>query len=1191
MTSFTECGLNIIPLSLYLDSFWFKPSCCKIQAVLPSNSRGGDTQHIPMSGYPQGTTDEAADKPAALLPIPSGPPCYPLIGNQLDFGEGFHVVGPKLVAEYGGFFTVRPPSAYFAQPLHLLGGPIAIVADPALLEEMYNRHDDFQKRLFKHSQLRSGLAGNGLFTSDDDEPIHDQAARILLPAFSLNGMKEYFNIIVDNTKTLMSIFDRYAGSSKPLDLHPLLSQFTFEVIGEVGFGRKFNAMTEQCDFLDLFEEISEVNVELKRMQWRSTRIISAIVTGQARAARAIQDKIKKQLQKLIAVKKEAIQARCPVTDAIGAGCPVKDLAERMLSVPDPQSGELLPEENALNQTATFLVAGHDSTSTAITMLLYHLAQHPEVEERVQQEVFSIVGDGPITWDALGKMNYCTQVVKENLRMYAPAAQFIKASPPDRATQLGPYAIPPGTTLVISTWGLHHNPCVYPDPEKFDPDRWSPENAAKRSPYAWLPFSYGKRACIGMQLSLIEQRLVLAELVRRFHIRLDLSTNIVTTIPLFLNPQGIFLKVAHRGQAPPPAVTLPTAANSAPTASVNIGRIEELKGRCFVVLFGSNMGTCEDFADRAFRHGMDMGMECSKYPLDVVCQDSLALPKGDEGVVVVITSTYNGQPPDNARKFDKWLESPAATSKLQGVCFAIFGCGNKQWAATYQKFPNKVYSSFEALGGSCIAPMGEGDMDSGEAEFAFARWTIGLSVGMLRTYHIAVPESIKDALYPRLPEYDAFLWTGKRAQDLFKGGELPKELSQDILRRAKAAFLKDNKAWSANVSCNRELLQCEDRSTRHLEIDLPDGVQYIAGDHLGVVAANPSEVVLAYLDRLKIAHDSVFKMEIDESDGMSFVPLRQPLSAFSMLAWFVELQQPVSRVQLRALSKLAQIEGEQKHLLKLSEWPEDENEDLYEATVKKKRLTVLEILNEYSSIELTLGQLLGLLPANKPRYYSISSSPKMLPGAVNITVSVVSGTSPTGRKHLGLCSNFLQCQPDMLCPASVVSPQRPMRSFTVFVKDTGSSFRLPKSHEVPIIMVGPGTGLAPMRGFIQDRVAEGAKENILFFGCRNEQEFLYREELEAWVKDGFLDLHVAFSRSSGKPKVYVQQLVQQQSSKMVELVKRGAHIYICGDASRMAPDVKITFSRLFAAAGLGDALIEDMVAEGHYCEDVWAAQAI
>merc|ERR1719221_1139170 len=148
---------------------------------------------------------------------------------------------------------------------------------------------------------------------------------------------------------------------------------------------------------------------------------------------------------------------------------------------------------------------------------------------------------------------------------------------------------------------------------------------------------------------------------------------------------------------------------------------------------------------------------------------------------------------------------------------------------------------------------------------------------------------------------------------------------------------------------------------------------------------------------------------------------------------------------------------------------------------------------------------------------------------------------------------------------------------VFVKDTGSSFRLP-SDGVPIIMVGPGTGVAPMRGFIQDRVADGRNENVLFFGCRDESDYIYRDELEAWEKDKCLKLFVAFSRRRGTPKIYVQDLISQEASLVAEYVRRGAYIYICGDASKMAPDVKATIARVLTEAGLGDDCVEKMMAE-------------
>merc|ERR1712072_375661 len=123
-------------------------------------------------------------------------------------------------------------------------------------------------------------------------------------------------------------------------------------------------------------------------------------------------------------------------------------------------------------------------------------------------------------------------------------------------------------------------------------------------------------------------------------------------------------------------------------------------------------------------------------------------------------------------------------------------------------------------------------------------------------------------------------------------------------------------------------------------------------------------------------------------------------------------------------------------------------------------------------------------------------------------------------------------------------------------DTGSSFRLPK-EDLPIIMVGPGTGVAPMRGFIEDRVADGRKENYLFFGCRDTSDYIYKEELEQYEQSGFLKLFVAFSRKAGTPKTYVQHQIAQQAHIIVDVIKRGGYFYVCGDASKMAPDVKAT----------------------------------
>jgi len=335
-------------------------------------------------------------------------------------------------------------------------------------------------------------------------------------------------------------------------------------------------------------------------------------------------------------------------------------------------------------------------------------------------------------------------------------------------------------------------------------------------------------------------------------------------------------------------------------------------------------------------------------------------------------------------------------------------------------------------------------------------------------------------------------------------------------------------------------------------------------------------------------DAVVTLDLPENPRQALVPLKKRLDLWSVLAYFVELQQPATRAQLRVMSKFAQDPTEKSKLEQLSEWDGSssvecsQEGDIYVEQVLSRKRTLQEMLHEFPSARVPLGTLLGMLPPMKPRYYSISSSPRVSPEKVSITVSVVQGHAPSGRQHLGICSNHLKNSPRVWpIDGAEVLPT------AVFVKDTGSAFRLPTDPATPVIMVGPGTGVAPMRGFLQDRAASGARENVLFFGCRSEDDFLYRQELEDWQASGFLQLFVAYSRKVEAPKTYVQHLISQQAELTRNLLSRGAHVYVCGDASKMAPDVRAAFAKILGGARE----VEDMVAQARYCEDVWAAQSV
>jgi cytochrome P450/NADPH-cytochrome P450 reductase len=228
--------------------------------------------------------------------------------------------------------------------------------------------------------------------------------------------------------------------------------------------------------------------------------------------------------------------------------------------------------------------------------------------------------------------------------------------------------------------------------------------------------------------------------------------------------------------------------------------------------------------------------------------------------------------------------------------------------------------------------------------------------------------------------------------------------------------------------------------------------------------------------------------------------------------------------------------------------------------------------------------LELLSPLRPRYYSISSSPLQDDRACSITVAVVSGEAKSGQgEYHGACSTYL-------------SSRQVGDTIFAFVRDTHSSFRLPKDTRTPLIMVGPGTGLAPFRGFLQERtVQKNAGQPVgpalLFFGCRNsQQDFIYESELRDFERQGIAQLSVACSREQ-EQKVYVQDLLREQRNEVWQHLQAGAVIYVCGDASQMAPAVRRTFASIYqeymdATAEPAEQWLNELTRQNRYLVDVW-----
>ena len=248
--------------------------------------------------------------------------------------------------------------------------------------------------------------------------------------------------------------------------------------------------------------------------------------------------------------------------------------------------------------------------------------------------------------------------------------------------------------------------------------------------------------------------------------------------------------------------------------------------------------------------------------------------------------------------------------------------------------------------------------------------------------------------------------------------------------------------------------------------------------------------------------------------------------------------------------------------------------------------MLDLLEEFRACELPFNIYLELVPQLKPRYYSISSSPLVDPHVCSITVGVIEGPARSGRgRYQGVCSSYLAGLPE----GSVVEG---------FVRPPSTPFLPPEDSTTPMVMVAAGTGLAPFRGFLQERAAikhQQGREvgpSLLFFGCRDpQQDFIYRDELQQYARDGITKLECAFSRLEGQPKMYVQDSLEAHHEEVWSSIEQGAVVYLCGDASRMAPAVEAAFVGLYrnetgASEGEGKAWMKQLKDSNRYVADVW-----
>lgn len=435
-----------------------------------------------------------------------GPKGLPVIGSAIAMKRDLLGFMHRGMLEYGDVVKsiIGPP------PIRVTA--FGVFHPDGVQHVLASNADNYSKADEVYGEVRK-LLGNGLLTSEGE--VWKRQKRMVQPLFTHKSVAGYVPMIADEARSLVERWSPSEQRGESVDLHSEMTRVTLRVVGQAVFGSDVDHMIPV--FKDSVPYLSKrafergINPFPVPEEWP--------LPGNKKA-QAYKAAIEDVVNGLIAARRQS-----PV--------PGTDLVNLLLGAQDPEGGAGLSDEEVRDQALIFLMAGHETTATALTFTFHLLGYHPEVQRRVREEAEAVLGGGELTMESIRGLAYTMQVVKEAMRLY-PSAHAIPRSAIGDDLIMG-YRIPAASPVITSPWVTHRHPAFWDEPERFDPERFSPEREAARHRYAYFPFGGGPRACIGQYLSMLEAVIVTAMVVRSY----DVATA-DRKVPLFL---GITLRPA------------------------------------------------------------------------------------------------------------------------------------------------------------------------------------------------------------------------------------------------------------------------------------------------------------------------------------------------------------------------------------------------------------------------------------------------------------------------------------------------------------------------------------------------------------------------------------------------------------------------------------------------------------------------
>ena len=557
-------------------------------------------------------------------------------------------------------------------------------------------------------------------------------------------------------------------------------------------------------------------------------------------------------------------------------------------------------------------------------------------------------------------------------------------------------------------------------------------------------------------------------------------------------------------------------SSAPAPSA-AAKPEPLK---IAVFYASQTGTAEGFARKLTKELKSKGYNASAISLEAYTSASLAT----ERYAIFIASTYGqGDAPDAVQPFYEQV-CVEHFPRYENLQYAVFALGDRHYE-TFCKFGIDLDNKLASLGANRICERIESDVDS---DGPFAQWK-GLLFNRLDALAFASEcstppvETQEPAATPTLTSAEVTAPVAANTAPTFATDHT-----------ASAMPSRDNPFFAPLIEKRSLTQNGSSKLTLHLTWSIADsGIRYEAGDACGIIPHNDPALVEDILNALHFSGQE--QVEISKAGRL---PLQEALRHHLV----------ITRLNRKLIERYATA-GQCRNLHNLLA---PEQQSLLDKYLHERSL--IDLLEECPGAIHNPADLVAMLPRLTPRLYSISSSPSTHMGEVHTTIAIVRYRS-LNRERGGVCS-------------TLVADRVPVGERVPIYIQPNRKFRLPKNPDMPVIMIGPGTGIAPFRAFLHERRVTGARgRNWLFFGERNSaNDFLYREELEGMVADGHLTrLDTAFSRDQ-EHKVYVQDRMMEQAPQFWNWLQDGAGIYVCGDASRMAKDVDAALHTIIEKRG-------------------------